>query len=103
VVSDQDIIRRVPLVPSVGGRAPDPTALLSVIRVAGIMAYAPVTLEDTTPMPEALRLMARSHATAIPVLHEGRLVGMFTVSNALQGALEILRLERKGRSEEVPK
>ena len=103
VVSEGDILRGVPLTSTMGSVAPDPATILSVVRVAGIMAYGPATVEDTAPMAEALQLMARSGASAIPVLHQGRLVGMFTVPNALHGALEILRLETLARSEEVEK
>lgn len=98
IVRERDIFHSL----AAGGSDPLPNPkLLSVVRVAGVMSYAPATVDDTTPLSEALRLMAHSGASTLPVLHRGRLVGVFTVSNALRAALEMLWPRRNERDEDT--
>jgi acetoin utilization protein AcuB len=100
VVHDRDILLRVPLSRRDDASIASSFALLAIVRVAGVMNYQPLTVDDTTLVPEALRLMVASELTALPVLRAGRLVGVLTATNAVRAALEILRQQRPASTEE---
>lgn len=103
VVHDRDILLRVPLARLDEASISSSFSLLAIVRVAGVMKFQPLTVDDTTLVSEALRLMVAADLTALPVLRAGRLVGVLTASNALRAALEILRQHRpEGADEEEP-
>lgn len=66
IVTDRDIAIRV----VAEGRDP------SSVSVQEIASRDPVTAESTSDLDEALRLMARHQVRRLPVVEEGRLVGI---------------------------
>jgi CBS domain-containing protein len=58
-------------------------------RVRDVMATVPCVADDSAPLSETLELMRESGCSALPVLHENRLVGLITLENV--GELLMLR------------
>jgi CIC family chloride channel protein len=54
------------------------------VSVADVMRPDPVTIVPTTSLDEAERLMEAGRLRALPVVERGRLVGMFTLLDALR-------------------
>ncbi len=48
------------------------------MRVSGFMTMNPLTVEPSTPIPEAASIMAERNISGLPVLEDGRLVGLIT-------------------------
>ena len=48
------------------------------MRVSGFMSINPITVEPSTPIPEAASLMVEQGISGLPVVEEGRLVGLVT-------------------------
>ncbi len=48
------------------------------MRVSGFMSMNPVTVEPGTPIPEAAGIMVDQNISGLPVVEEGRLVGLVT-------------------------
>jgi CBS domain-containing protein len=66
IVTDRDIAIRV----VAEGRDPN------TVRVSEIYSENPVTVEPDQPLDEALRLMAQHKVRRLPVVEDGRLVGV---------------------------
>jgi CBS domain-containing protein len=78
IVTDRDIVTR-----AVAERR-NPQA----VRVEEIASHDLVTVEPERDLDEALALMARHKVRRLPVLEEGRLVGMLAQANIALGAKE---------------
>jgi CIC family chloride channel protein len=59
-------------------------SLHEALTVGAAMHRDPVTVTPATSLDEAERLMQESRLRALPVVDEGRLVGMFTILDALR-------------------
>ena len=57
--------------------------LLDQVRIAQIMTRAPVTVPAATPVADAARLMVDKHVGCLPVLENGKLVGIVTSTDML--------------------
>jgi len=57
--------------------------LLDQVRVAQIMTRTPVTVPAATPVADAARLMVDKHLGCLPVLENGKLVGIVTSTDML--------------------
>ncbi len=68
-------------------------ALLELIRVEQVMTPDPVTASPDTPIAEAARLMLEHRYGGLPVVADGRLVGMITQGDLLKALLHLLRAE----------
>jgi CBS domain-containing protein len=78
IVTDRDIVTR-----AVAERR-NPQA----VRVEEIASHDLVTVEPEQDLDEALTLMARHKVRRLPVLEEGRLVGMLAQADVALGAKE---------------
>ena len=56
---------------------------LAHTRVSAVMTPNPVTLEDYSPVERAAQLMLTNKVSGLPVLHDGRLVGIITATDML--------------------
>lgn len=58
-------------------------------RVDGAMTESPLTISPDTPMEEAIRLMKKHQISGLPVVEQGKVVGIVTTSDILQAFLEV--------------
>lgn len=63
--------------------------LVSKVKVEKIMARDVITIEDTTPIEEAARIMSDSDISGLPVMHDGKLVGLITETDLFKVFLEL--------------
>ncbi len=62
--------------------------LISRLSVGEIMTRDPISVADTLPLQAAAKLMLEHKVGGLPVLHEGRLVGIITVTDVLRAFLQ---------------
>lgn len=70
--------------------------LISKVKVERIMAHEVITIDDETPIEEAARIMADSKISGLPVLHEGKLVGLITETDLFKLFLELFGAREPG-------
>ena len=58
------------------------------IPVANVMSRDPVTLVSETPISEAARLLVERKIGGVPIVDDGRLVGIVTTSDLLETLME---------------
>lgn len=61
--------------------------LIARLKVAEIMTEHPVTVADTLPLQAAAKTMLEAKVGGLPVTHEGKLVGVITVTDVLRAFL----------------
>jgi len=76
------------------GRLADEYVRARSRRVEEVMTASPVTVTEDTPLNEAVDLMERHRIKRLPVLRDGRLVGIITRANIMQ-ALVSLAIDAK--------
>ena len=59
--------------------------------VGEIMADEPITVGPRDPAPDAATLMATAKVSALPVLQDGKLVGLLTLTDLLDHCMATLR------------
>jgi acetoin utilization protein AcuB len=82
ILTERDILRRAPEV----RRAIDPGSrnrLLSLVNVGGVMTYAPATVSPRSSLREAAAVMLERRIGCLPVIRNGRLIGIFTTRDAI--------------------
>ena len=70
--------------------------LISRIKVEDVMAKDVVTATEYTPLEEAARIMADNKIGSLPVMRDGRLVGIITETDLFCMFLELLGAREKG-------
>ena len=60
-------------------------------RVSEVMTKDPLTITEDTAMPEIVELMERNNVKRLPVLHDGKLVGIVSRANLLQAVASLAR------------
>ncbi len=66
--------------------------LISKVKVEKIMARDVVTIEDTTPIEEAARIMSDSDISGLPVMHDGKLVGLITETDLFKVETDLFKV-----------
>lgn len=87
IVTWTDVVRMHP--PSVGGPWNPPSLSVGVL-VRHLMTPAPITVDPGATLEEAARLMRRHKIGGLPVVEEGRLVGVITESDLFEVLTEAL-------------
>ncbi len=79
--------------------------LLGKVKVEEIMTTEVVTVADDTPIEEAARIMADCEVSGLPVMRDGKLVGMITETDLFKVFLELFGARESGvrLTVEVPK
>ncbi len=72
-------------------------ALLELIRVEQVMTRDPASASPDTPIAEAARLMLEHRYGGLPVIADGRLVGIITQGDLLKALLHLLKAEGSAR------
>ncbi len=95
IVADQDLLYA----------SPSPVSSLSVwemhyllarLKVEEVMTHKVITVEEDTPLEEAARIMADNKIGGLPVLCEGKLVGIVTETDLFKIFLELLGARQPG-------
>ena len=60
-------------------------------RVAEVMTKDPLTITEDTAMPEIVELMEKNNVKRLPVVHDGKLVGIVSRANLLQAVASLAR------------
>jgi len=90
IVTDRDVQRTLPS--PLSAAAPEEyEALLETTPLKRIMTRNVITVGADDLAAEAVETLLADRIDGLPVLEEGRLVGIFTVRDALRAYLEILR------------
>jgi len=70
--------------------------LTSQIKVGKLMSRDVITVEDDCPLEEAARIMADNRISGLPVMHDGKLVGIITETDLFKVFLELLGARERG-------
>jgi len=90
IVSDRDVLRAAgPSLAQLDLDDGDGPGLDTTL--AQIMSRGPITADPTMPIPEAVDMLLRYDMSALPVVDEGRLVGIVTTADFLRMAAGIAR------------
>lgn len=79
--------------------------LTNKVKIEGIMTSEVVTVTDDTPIEEAARIMADCDISGLPVMRDGKLVGLITETDLFKIFLELFAARESGvrLTVEVPK
>jgi acetoin utilization protein AcuB len=58
-------------------------------RVVGAMTETPLTIPPTMPVEDAVHLMRKHQVSGLPVVEQGKVVGILTTSDIMQAFLEV--------------
>ncbi|PWB81088.1 MAG: acetoin utilization protein AcuB [Candidatus Methylomirabilota bacterium] len=89
IVSDRDVKKAAPS-PFDYPTAEEFRAFTSAVTVQEIMTKEVMTVAPLTPIEEAASLMSRKRIGALPVVQEGRLIGMLTETDVLDVMIEMM-------------
>ncbi|MBZ0169068.1 inosine 5'-monophosphate dehydrogenase [Candidatus Methylomirabilis lanthanidiphila] len=89
IVSDRDVKKAAPS-PFDYPTAEEFRAFTSAVSVKEIMTKEVVTVAPLTPIEEAASLMSQKRIGALPVVQEGRLIGMITETDVLGVMTEMM-------------
>ena len=70
--------------------------LISKIKVQDVMCKDVITATEYTPLEEAARIMADNKIGSLPVMRDGKLVGIITETDAFKIFLELFGAREKG-------
>jgi acetoin utilization protein AcuB len=70
--------------------------LISKIKVQDVMAKDVITATEYTPIEEAARIMADNKIGSLPVLRDGKVVGIITETDVFKLFLELFGAREKG-------
>lgn len=99
IVSDRDVRR---LLPSPGTDPREVDRSLAETRVVDVMTRDPITLHPDASMIAAIEKVLEHRVGALPILREGRLVGILTRSDILRAFADTLGRSETLHIEETP-
>jgi acetoin utilization protein AcuB len=95
IVTDRDL-RQVVFDPTMFGGDGDPGETLMALTVRDVMTWGVVTVRPTTDIRQAARLMHERKIGALPVVEDGRVVGLLSETDVLRALQELLRFQVTG-------
>jgi CBS domain-containing protein len=90
IITDRDVKRSLPS-PLSAIASEEYESILDDTPVGRIMTREPLTIEAAAKVAEAVETLLSAKVGGLPVLENGRLVGIFTERDALKGYLGLLR------------
>lgn len=100
IVSDRDVKKAAPS-PFDYPTAEEFRAFTSAVSIKEIMTKEVITVAPLTPIEEAASLMSQKRIGALPVVQEGRLVGMLTETDVLGVMTEMMGATQTGSRIEI--
>jgi acetoin utilization protein AcuB len=95
IVSERDIKQASPS-PATALEIREIYYLLDKVKVKQIMARRPYTISSTAPIEEAALIMREKKIGCLPVLEEGKLVGILTETDILDAFIESMGVSGPG-------
>jgi len=95
IISDQDLIDATPSKVS-SLSVWEMNYLVSKITVKDVMSKEVITIEEDTPIEQAARIMADNKIGGLPVMREGKVVGMITETDLFKVFLELMGARENG-------
>jgi acetoin utilization protein AcuB len=95
IVAEKDILYASPS-PATSLSIHEIHYLLAKLTVAEIMTKKVITVTADTPLEEAARIMADTRIGALPVMQDGKLVGIITETDIFKGFVELLGTREPG-------
>lgn len=95
IVSERDIKQASPS-PATALEIREIYYLLDKVKVKQIMARRPYTISPTAPIEEAALIMREKKIGCLPVIEEGRLVGILTETDILDAFIESMGVSGPG-------
>lgn len=91
IVTDRDIKRALPS-PLTGQLASEEyDSVLDQTRLSKVMTRDPQSVSPEAPLADAVKLMFEKKIGGLPVVENGKLVGIFTQTDALKLCLDLLQ------------
>ncbi len=95
MVSEKDLLYASPS-PATTLSVFEVNSLIAKIKVGQLMSKELITIDGDCPLEEAARIMADNRIGGLPVLHEGRLVGIITETDLFKIFLELMGAREMG-------
>ncbi|MBP8002501.1 MAG: CBS domain-containing protein [Chloroflexi bacterium] len=95
IVSDKDLLNAAPS-DATSLSVWEVNYLLSQIKVADVMTKSVLTVTEDTPIEEAARIMADNKIGGLPVMHDGRIIGLITETDLFKVFLEMMGARETG-------
>lgn len=95
IVSEKDLLYVAPS-PATSLSVYEMNYLIAKIKINDLMTSNVITVEEDCPLEEAARVMVDNHISGLPVMQEGKLVGMITESDLFKIFIELLGAREKG-------
>lgn len=95
IVSDSDLLYASPS-PATTLSVWEIPELLAKIKVEQVMTKKVITVGHDIPLEEAARIMRENHVSGLPVMQNGKLVGIITESDLFEALLDSLGGRRSG-------
>src|SRR5574338_667853 len=89
IVSDKDLLNAYPS-PVTSLSVWEINYLISKIKVSEVMTRKVITIKTDTPIEEAARIMVDNKFGGLPVVEEGRVVGIITETDLFKIFLELM-------------
>ena len=95
IVSELDLLKVSPS-PATSLSVYEIPYLLAKVKMTDVMTKDVVTVEEDTPLEEAARIMADNKIGGLPVMRDGKVVGMITETDLFKTFLEMLGGREEG-------
>lgn len=95
IVSDKDLLNASPS-PVTSLSVWEINYLISKIKVSEVMTKKVITVKADTPIEEAARVMADNKFGGLPVIDDGKVVGIITETDLFKIFLELMGAREKG-------
>jgi acetoin utilization protein AcuB len=69
--------------------------LISKVKIKDVMSKKVITVDSDTPIEEAARIMADKKIGGVPVVHQGKVVGIITETDLFKIFLELMGARQK--------
>jgi acetoin utilization protein AcuB len=95
IISDRDLLNASPT-PTESLSIEEVNYLISNITVEEVMTTEVLTIETTTPIEEAARIMSDNNIGSLPVMENGRVVGIITETDLFKIFLDLMGARDEG-------
>jgi len=95
IVSEKDLLYAAPS-PATTLNVYEMSNLLSKLKVSTVMSKDLITVSSSTPVEDAARLLVDNNIGGLPVVDEGKLVGIVTESDLFRLLIDLFGTRHKG-------
>jgi acetoin utilization protein AcuB len=95
IVSEKDLLYATPS-PATTLNVYEMSNLLSKLKVSAVMTKEVITVSSSTPVEDAARLLVDNNIGGVPVVDDGKLVGIVTESDLFRLLIDMFGTRHKG-------